>query len=240
MGPMNPQVSIVIPALNEEKYIGECLKSLADQKTRLGYEVVVVDNNSTDNTIKIAAAFKDKLNLKIIHEKIQGRGVARARGFAEAKGEIILSTDADAILYPEWIDTLVNGISGGVVATTTSCRTLDLGPIRNALFNFVQPQATYLYNFFFGHFWLAGFSFAIKRNVYLKSGGFNPNLQALEDADLAQRVAKLGKIKFIKKPVTFSGRRFKKGLFGGIFEYIRIFILAYTLKRQPVFMGNPR
>lgn len=237
---MNPQVSTVIPAYNEEKYIGDCLKSLTNQQTSLNYEVIVVDNNSTDKTAEVVKSFKDKLNLRLINEKKQGRGAARAKGFEKARGDVILSTDADTIVYPEWINTLVNGISGEVVATTTSCRTLDLGFIKDAVFNFVQPTVTYLYRIIFGNFWLAGFSFAILRSAYQKSGGFNPNLQALEDTDLASRVVKLGKIKFINKPVIFSGRRFKKGLISGLFEYIKTFIFAYTLKRGPVYMGNPR
>ena len=234
------QISVVIPAYNEEQYIEHCLRSLVGQKTSLKYEVIVVDNNSTDGTLKVARTFKDKLNLRIIHEEKQGRGAARARGFKEAKGEIILSADADTIYYPDWIDALVANLGGKVVATTTSCQTSDLGFIKDAIFNFVQPTAAYLYRLIFGHYWLAGFSFAIKRDVYIKSGGFNSNLQALEDTDLAVRVAKIGKIKFINKPVIFSGRRFKKGLLSGIFAYIKTFILAYTLKRKPVFLGNPR
>ncbi|MBI2018158.1 glycosyltransferase [Candidatus Daviesbacteria bacterium] len=234
-------VSIVIPAYNEEKYIENCLKSLVEQRTSLNYEVIVVDNNSTDTTVQIAEKFKDKFNLKVVNEKKQSRGAARYRGFKEAKGEIILSTDADAIVYPEWIDTLVGGLANGeIIATTTSCKTLDLGAINDAIFNSVQPTATYLYKVFFGHYWLAGFSFAIKKDVYIKSGGFSPNLQALEDTDLAQRVKKFGRIKFINKPVIFSGRRFKQGLLSGILAYIKTFIYGYKLKREPVFMGNPR
>lgn len=233
-------VSVVIPAYNEEKYIGSCLKSLVKQKTDLNYEVIVVDNNSDDETVKIAESFKDKVNLRIVTEKRQGRGVARATGFSKAKGEIILSTDADAILPTDWIKTLTTDLGGTIIATTTSCKTVDLPPLQNFFFSIIQPSATILFRLFFGHYWLAGFSFAISKSVYIKSGGFNPNLQALEDADLASRVAKLGKIKFINKPVIFSGRRFKKGLISGLFEYIKTFIFAYTLKREPVFMGNPR
>lgn len=233
-------VSIVIPAYNEEKYIENCLNSLKDQKTNLKYEVIVVDNNSQDATVKVAQSFKDQFKIRTIHESKQGRGAARARGFEEAKGWMILSTDADAIVYPDWIDTLVASLDGKMVATTTSCKTLDLGPLKNAIFNFFQPIATYVYRGFFGYFWLAGFSFAIKKDVYIKSGGFNPNLQALEDVDLAQRVAKFGKIKFIQKPVIFSGRRFKKGLFKGLFQYVYAHTMANIFKKRTAYLNNVR
>lgn len=240
MSKNNITVSVVIPAFNEEKYIDKCLKSLVLQETNLRYEVILVDNNSDDETTQIAEGFKNKLNLTIIPEKKQGRGAARARGFKEAQGEIILSTDADAILYPGWLDSLVDGLKGDIVAVTTSCKITDLSSWKNWLFNMFQPAATYAFRLLFGHYWLAGFSFAILKSAYERSGGFNPRLQAMEDADLSFRVAKLGRIKFINKPVIFSGRRFKRGLRLGIFEYIKTFADAYILKRKAAFMDNPR
>lgn len=234
------QISVVIPAYNEEKYIEHCLESLVDQKTSLSYEVIVVDNNSTDGTAKIARTFKDKLNLRIIHEEKQGRGAARARGFKEAMGEIILSADADTVYYRDWIDALEENLNDQTIAIISSCKITDGTVLTNAIFNFLQPKLTSLFRLTFGYYWLTGFSFAITKDVYIKSGGFNSHLQALEDVDLAVRVAKFGKIKFINKPVVFSGRRFKKGLLSGIFEYIKTFLFAYTLKREPVFMDNPR
>ncbi|MBS3073264.1 glycosyltransferase, partial [Candidatus Pacearchaeota archaeon] len=58
------EVSVVIPAYNEEKNIGKSLKSLSQQETDKGFEVVVVDNNSTDGTAKVAGGFTGKLNLR--------------------------------------------------------------------------------------------------------------------------------------------------------------------------------
>lgn len=233
-------ISVVIPAFNEEKYVKECLLSLVKQKTTSQFEVLVVDNNSADSTVKIVNTFKNRLNLRVIMEKKQGRGAARARGFRQSRGEIILSTDADAILPADWLETLTSNLGGEIVATTTSCKTLDLGPLKNTIFNFVQPTTAILYRLIFGHFWLAGFSFAIKRAAYLASGGFNPNLQSLEDADLAFRVSRLGKIKFINKPVIFSGRRFKGGLLSGLFQYVHVFIKAYLLEKETAYLSNIR
>ena len=226
-------ISVVVPAYNEEKYIGDCLKSLINQQTDKSYEVIVVDNNSQDDTAKVALGFKDKLNLRVILEKKQGRGAARARGFREALGDIILSTDADTILYPGWIKTLVSPIGGEIAATITSSKVNDLGFLKNTLFNLLQPFFTLLFMWVFGHYWLGGFSFAILKTAYKKSGGFNVNIGTYEDADLAFRVSKIGKIKFINKPVIFSGRRFKKSLLAGLYQYIHTFIQAFLLKKEP-------
>ncbi|MBI2334495.1 glycosyltransferase family 2 protein [Candidatus Daviesbacteria bacterium] len=234
------EVSIVIPAYNEEKYLSFVLQSLTHLQTKKNFEVIVVDNNSSDNTAKLAKSFQDKLNLRVILEKTKGRGAARKRGFDEALGEVVVSLDADATIYPDWLDTITDPLQDGVVATTTSCKIVDCSSLTNALFNFIQPKAMVLYRWVLGHYWLSGFSFGILKSVYQKSGGFDANLQAQEDLDLSFRVANLGKIKFINKPVTFSGRRFKDGLLVGMYDYIRSFIEAFIFKKTSVYLDNPR
>lgn len=235
-------VSIVIPAYNEEKYIGDTLFSLlkSEQKTDINYEVILVDNNSTDKTAEVAKKFAEGMDLRIIKEPSQGRGAARARGFKEAKGEIILSADADTIFHKNWVEELKNNLKGEVVAVTTPCKIVDSTAINNAIFNFIQPIMMVLYRIFLGHFWLSGFSFGILKSVYEKSGGFDTSLQAQEDLDLSFRVAKLGKIKFINNPVIFSSRRFKQGLMAGFYDYIRSFTEAFVLKKKKVYLDNPR
>lgn len=236
----NLDASIVIPAYNEEKYIKSCLESISKLETKFNFEVILMDNNCSDQTVEVAKTFQHKLNIRIIKESRQGRGAARATGFSEAKGDIILSTDADTIVYKDWIDTLTKDIGDKVVATTTSCKITDCSFLTNRVFNFIQPTMTLIYGYIFGNSWLFGFSFAIHKSVYESSGGFDPNLQAQEDFDLGYRVCKLGKIKFINKPVTFSGRRFKNGLLVGFYEYIKSFIEAFILKKKTVYIDNPR
>lgn len=236
----NRTVSIVIPAYNEEKYLAKTLQSLVEQKTDYDFEVVLVDNNSTDQTVKIALSFKNNLNIRVISEKKQGRGAARARGFKEVKGEIIVSLDADTIVYPTWFQLLITNLKGQVVATTTSCKIVDCPFLTRVIFNLFQPWTSLLYRICFGHFWLAGFSFAMLRSTYFKSGGFDPTLQAQEDLDLSFRVAKLGQIKLINQPVIFSGRRFKEGLFKGLYQYILTFFEAFFLKKKDIYLSNVR
>lgn len=236
------EVSVVIPAFNEEKYIENTLFSLikSEQKTDINYEVILVDNNCTDNTVERALKFKKGMKLRIIHEKKQGRGAARAGGFEQAKGKIVLSADADTIFYKGWIEDLVSQIKGEIVAVTSSCKVTDSSFATNTLINFIQPKAMVLYKLIFGHFWLSGFSFGILKSVYQAAGGFDVNLPSQEDIDLGFRVAKLGKIKFINKPVVFSARRFKQGLLVGIYEYLKTFLEVVFLKQKNVYLDNPR
>ncbi len=230
----DPKISIVLPAFNEEKYITDTLASLlnSNQHTELSYEVILVNNNSTDKTIDLAKKFEGKMNLKIINESKQGRGAARARGFMEAKGDIILSADADTIFYNSWVENLSTSIDGKHVAVTTSGKILDSNKLTNYIFNKIQPVTMCLYRIYFGHYWLSGFSFGILKSVYIKSGGFDTALQGQEDIDLGFKVAKLGKIKFINKPVVSSGRRFKRGLLYGLFAYAKNFSEIFILKKK--------
>lgn len=235
------QVSVVIPAFNEEKYIEDTLFSLltSEQKTNLNYEVILVNNNSTDKTLELAEKFKQGMNLKIITETKQGRGAARARGFREAKGEFILSTDADINVYSGWIETLVGGLKNESVAVTTPCRVVDRSAFTNLIFNLSLPVSMFLYRILFGHFWLSGFSFGIKRSAYSAAGGFDPALHAQEDTDLSFKVAKVGKIKYLNKPIIVSGRRLKNGVLSAWLEYFTSYINVFY-KKQNGYLDNPR
>lgn len=214
-------VSVVIPAYNEEKIISQTLDALANQRTTQKYEVIVVDNSSTDRTAEIARSYKDKMHIKVIEEKKKGRSPARRKGFQEAKGEIIFSTDADTIVPPNWIEAIMRYFSDStVVAVSGRCKINDCGWFVNSHFNFYQPLAMKVYRLLFRHYWLSGFNFAIRKSVYEKSGGFDTSLNSQEDSELASRVYKLGKIKYIHNPyVVFSGRRFKNGLLRGLWQY---------------------
>lgn len=94
----NMRISIVIPVHNEASQLAECLRAISKQKLR-PYEVIVVDNNSTDNSVKIAKRFKF---VRVISAKRQGVVYARDRGFNSAKGDVIGRIDADTRLPVDW------------------------------------------------------------------------------------------------------------------------------------------
>lgn len=97
-------VSVIIPAYNCEKTIGQCLKALARQSyPRDSYEVIVVDDGSADNA---AAVIKDH-PVKYIHQENQGPAAARNNGARQAKGDIILFTDSDCVPDANWIREMI-------------------------------------------------------------------------------------------------------------------------------------
>lgn len=235
------EISIIIPAYNEEKYIGPCLQSLVRQKTKRSFEVVVVDNNSTDDTKKIAESFKDKLNIRIITEKQQGRGVARWRGFEEATGDILFSSDADTIIPSEWIERFIKNFKNKkIVAVTSLCNIDDPSAKNKALFKLVHLIANEVYRIALGHYCLYGFSYAIRRNIYIKAGKIDKTLNALDDVDLGKRVKKFGKIQLVRNmPVLTSSRRYKNGVSRGLLEYVKP-LIQVALKKNKLVMNNTR
>jgi cellulose synthase/poly-beta-1,6-N-acetylglucosamine synthase-like glycosyltransferase len=92
-------VSIVIPVYNEEDYVGACLDALAKQTVKPA-EVIVVDNNSTDNTQRITRRYSF---VQVVTEEQQGTVFARNAGFKVAKSEIMARIDADTRLPANWV-----------------------------------------------------------------------------------------------------------------------------------------
>lgn len=235
------EISIIIPAYNENLYIGPCLQSLVLQRTKYSFEVVVIDNNSTDMTRKIALSFKDKLNIRVITEKQQGRGVARWRGFEEATGKFLFSSDADTVFPPDWIEGFMKYFKNKkIVAVTSMCDIDDPSQRNKAFFKFVHQITTEGLRIALGHYCLYGFSYAIRRNIYIKAGKIDKTLNALDDIDLGRRVKKFGKIQLVRNiPVLTSNRRYKKGVLRGLLEYVKPTI-QLTLDREKLVMDNSR
>lgn len=235
-------ISVVIPAYNEAKSISATLEGLVRQTTKEPFEVIVVNNNSTDTTAEIARRFSDRLKLRVIDEPVKGRGRARHTGFMTARGTIVFSLDADSVPPPEWLETFTAHLQNpNVVAVTGTCYINDTSPVKNTLFNIIQPSVANVYSLLYRHYWLSGFSFAIRRDIYLASGGFNTRLNAMEDADLGFRVKELGKIRYNGSlPVLVSGRRFHDNFWGGLWSYFALFYQYKYRHQQEIYLSDKR
>ncbi|MBI2443943.1 MAG: glycosyltransferase [Candidatus Magasanikbacteria bacterium] len=236
-------VSVIIPAFNEEELLPQCLTSLSAQKGAPPFEVIIVNNFSTDRTRLAAEQFRGRLNLRVVDEPRRGRGQARARGFAEAQGEILLSTDADAILPEHWVAALTQALQNqNIAAVTGPARVADCGALGSALFNGIFLATVRVYRLLFGHVWLGGYNFGIRRPAYQAAGGFNAALNAMEDVDLGWRVHRSGgSIRYLPRAgVTFSGRRFRTGISRGLWDYLRLFYRYRRGAAAPVVLSDVR
>ena len=102
-------VSIVVPFHNEEKHIEECIQTLLSldyPKDR--YEILMVDNNSTDRSVEIVKSYPE---VHLLHEKNQGDFAARNLGVASSRGEIIAFTDSDTAPCPDWLNQAMDAMS---------------------------------------------------------------------------------------------------------------------------------
>lgn len=103
----NMKTAVIIPSYNESYYLEKCLQSLLNQSVPIG-EIIVVDNNSSDNSIKLAKqAFEGRVTF--LHEPRQGHVYARNTGFAHAKdADILLRVDADTSVTLTWHETILD------------------------------------------------------------------------------------------------------------------------------------
>jgi len=190
-----PRISVVIPAYNEEAYIRPCLDSLLAQEV-LPKEIIVVDNNSHDQTATIAEAYQ---LVKVITESRQGIVHARNAGFNAANGDIIARCDADSILPPTWIKQLQEAFaSGDIAAISGPCTFYDLP---NQLRHFkVALKSSHTLVYFkgskamLGHEVLFGSNMAITKDIWnqVKGQVCLDETKMHEDTDLSVHIAAIG------------------------------------------------
>lgn len=204
------EISVVIPAFNEEKYLPACLQSLNNQDFNLPFEVIVVDNGSSDRTAAVASEF----GAIVISEPHRGITWARQRGLEVAKGEIIACVDADTFVAPNWLsqiysslhyDEEVVGVTGRIFYTRGTTWKGNLpaifwGPmfLSDVAFRFLFRKP--------GALW--GGNFAVRKRALLEVGGFNKDIEFYgEDMELSLRLAKMGKIRYNFKQIAHTSPR---------------------------------
>ncbi len=126
-----PQVSVVVPVLDDAEHLARCLDALAAQ-THPVHEVVVVDNGSTDGSVEVALA----AGATVLHEPVRGIARASARGYDHATGDVIARLDADSVPPSGWIAEAVRLLATpGVVAVTGPGRPRDGGAVVRRVWN---------------------------------------------------------------------------------------------------------
>ena len=191
-------ISVAIPAYNEQDCIADCLRSIARQQISANVEAVVCLNACTDHTAHVAikVAEEDGLNLKLVDEPAKGIARARQRAFQEASGDIIVSADADSIYPADWIERIVSTFRQDPQTA------LVYGPVyftrirglAGAVMHYAYPVIDLVITQFdriTKHPNVRGPNFAVDREAFKQVKGFNVELKAFEDNDLAWRVAKL-------------------------------------------------
>lgn len=103
----NPEVSVIIPVYNEQKYLRKCLDSLVSQ-SHPAVEIIVIDDGSTDASVQIAEEYVRRYdNVRLLHQDHKGPGAARNLGAYQVRGEILAFADADMTFAPNYLEALI-------------------------------------------------------------------------------------------------------------------------------------
>lgn len=211
-----PLVSVIVTTKNEEKNIENCLRSIQEQ-TYSNLEIIVVDNASADKTIAIAERFSAR-----VFDKGPERSAQRNFGVDNSSGTFILYLDADMILSPNVVSECVSKISSN--------------PKLVALF---VPE-----NIVGSGFWIAVRQFErsfytgsvidcvrfVRKDTFLKSGGFDSNLCGPEDWDFDKRIRALGDVAVIESPLFHNEGEFELSFYLKKKSYYSVSMSTYTEK----------
>lgn len=183
------EYSVVIPAYNAERTISLTLEALQRQTIpRDRYEIIVVDDGSTDRTAEVAASF----GVRVIRQENQGPAAARNAGVHAAQGRIVLFTDADCAPREDWIENLVAAFDDPEVV---GAKGAYLTRQRAHMARFVQLEYEDRYDRM-ARFpridFIDTYSAAYRRDVFLSNGGFDPLLRVDEDQEFSFRLAQKG------------------------------------------------
>jgi len=203
----NPNITVVIPTYNEEKSIKNTLLAVKRQKCDLTYEIIVVDGQSTDNTVSIAKDFA-----KVFISPLKGKAFQLNYGISKTSGELLILLDADTIVNPYFIQKIyeifkahknlyacsarVNYHNGKAISFKLASQRFI---ITQYFFLNLGMHIYYFLKSLLGYPELAGCNMIVRREIFLKSGGFKspPN--------------SLGIDKVFSDSLIYLTRKMKKG-----------------------------
>jgi len=226
---MVPLFSVIIPTLNEEKYLPLLLTDLTNQQKK-NFEVIIVDCKSEDNTKKIVQDFETKLPITFLETDKRNVSFQRNFGAKKSLGKYFVFLDADTRIAKDFTFVLQHGLEIKkyklVLPSIQWDDTSRKGKILMSIVkSFIKASQVY------GRPLATGGNFAIERNLFEKIGGFNENIFISEDHDIIRRAFEIGvKAKILKNlKATLSLRRSEvEGDMMVIYKHI-VGFLAYTV-----------
>lgn len=222
--------SVVIPAYNEASFLGSCLDSLLNQDFDGLYEIIVVDNNSSDGTAEVARS----RGVRVLHEPRPGVCSARQRGTEHAHGEIVVSTDADTVFGAGWLSRIDRAFRAdpGRVAVAGPCQFVDppwWGWVYTwTLFHLVSLIAQITGRILY----VTATNIAFRKAAW---PGYDVEAtQGGDELDLLRRLRSRGRVAFdLGNPTFTSSRRLHRGLaYNIVVTCLYYYLLGYALNRM--------
>lgn len=206
-----PLVSVIIPAYNSEKYIGAAIDSVLAQ-TYKNYEIIVVDDGSTDNTSEVVNKYiipqtidRRQPTVKYIYQQNKGPSAARNKGIKESNGEYIAFLDSDDMWLPEKLNRQMEFFASSdgyglifighyLINEMGSCVTTH---------KIDHPETiTGVKSFLFGNPHLGTSTIVIPKKCFDEVGLFDETLMAAEDIDMWIRISRKYKVGCINEPLV--------------------------------------
>jgi glycosyltransferase involved in cell wall biosynthesis len=205
-------ISIIIPCYNEEKTIKKIIQKVIDNK-EFRKEIIVIDDNSTDNSIKILKENSNLINHLIINDKNYGKGYCIRQGIKVATGDIIIIQDADLEYDPSDYSKLINPIKNGYADVVYGSRFVGSGEKRVLLYwhtvgNFILTQLSNMFtnlNLTDMENCYKIFKSEVIKSITLKENrfGFEPEVTA--------KISKINNIRIYEVGVKYYGRSYDEG-----------------------------
>jgi glycosyltransferase involved in cell wall biosynthesis len=205
MEPINPKVSVIIPLYNKGPYISDTLNSIFSQTVQ-DFEIIVVNDGSTDDGMKIVQAFDDP-RIRLINQHNRGISNARNQGAKYAKADIFAFLDADDQWHTEFLETVLTlaekypqagAFATGIEEIIDNKKVVQkYRTIPNNGYEGLVPD--FFYSAIIGERVISSSSVAIKRSVFIEMSGFKEGIAWGEDTDFFSRIA-------LKYPIAFNSK----------------------------------
>lgn len=188
---MIKELSIIIPAYNEEHYLPKLLQSIYEQNFSGKLQVIVVDGKSEDNTVTVANSFKTSLpELVVLSTAKRGTSTQRNRGGKHAKYATLLFLDADVILPPNHLNAIAKTVSLKKEYIGHAIHIPSIPNFFDYLYYFYSNSSTSVFRFIEPI--IPGSYILTSKKLFTAVGGFNENVILGEDSDFAKRAVKYG------------------------------------------------
>lgn len=202
----NPRVSVIIPVYNRAFLIRRALQSVLNQTYR-DFEIIVVNDGSTDNLEDTVKSFKDDRIRYFQHNKNRGAPAARNTGIRAAKGEYIAFQDSDDEWLPEKLEKQIIAFENAKPAVGVVYSGFWL--IKNDKRTYMPTKETLqkegnIHNELLKGNFVSGVSAIVRRNCFEKTGMFDENVPRLQDWELFIRLSKHYEFKYINQPLVLA------------------------------------
>lgn len=199
-----PSITVIVPLYNKANEIERSLQSIYHQ-TVTGYELIIIDGGSTDGSLEIAESHMNDSRIRLVHQKSKGLPAARNEAIALSRGELIAFLDADDEWHPDFLETIIRLYhqypDAGIYATAyerfsvTTAKPSPLKGLSEAFEGYLPSWFTVYVKSGYPPF--CPCSVALHRNMFSKTGYFNPNSRMAEDVEMWVKAA-------LNVPIVFT------------------------------------